>query len=127
MAALDHLASLSMTFQECFRVLELGGALYIYTSVESQYSVKHLEEPSTTVPKSARLRNKFRKNGFSGLLKSMYYVVYYSKPLSHWRDNTHVREIVLSELVDLWLSFPVRLTTERIGPHHAFIKAVKIR
>jgi len=127
MAALDHLASLSMTFQECFRILKPDGAVYVFTSIELSYSMERQNLASESEPKSIRFKNKLKERGFSGLLKSIYYRIYYSKFLSQIRDNTHVRKIVLSELFRLLLFFPARLTIERSGPNHAFIKVLKIR
>jgi SAM-dependent methyltransferase len=127
MAALDHLGSLSMTFEECLRVLKRGGAIYIFTSIELSYFIRDQSTVSISVPKFNRFKRKLKEKGFSGLLKSIYYRIYYSKPVSQMRDNTHVRKIVLSQLLELLLAFPARLTIERGGPDHAFIKVVKIR
>jgi len=126
-ASLDHLASIPITFEECFRILKTGGSIYIFTSIKSGYPAKGPSPQNLFQPIFVRLKEKFGDEGFLALLKSLYYRIYYSKILSEIRNNTHVQEIVLSELVEILLTQPARLTIERVERDYAFVRALKTR
>ncbi|MBL7074894.1 methyltransferase domain-containing protein [candidate division KSB1 bacterium] len=125
-AILDHVVSVDEVIKESFRVLRKGGFIYIQTHVESNEKEQKLISQSDLAPLSKNLIELINR-GPLGILKSAYYCLIYSRPISKIRDRyTHMNQIRLDSLLNIIKKFSADSILQVTPDHNiAFIKVKK--